>query len=80
MKCGPFFMFAPELYVSVGADERFRIVGDWEWCVRATRLVDFCPVNLIAGYFLLHGGNLSDSGNPLQLAEAVRQAFAEPGI
>jgi glycosyltransferase involved in cell wall biosynthesis len=70
MKCGPFFMFTPSLYEQVGPfDERFRIVGDWEWCVRATRHTDFCPLDLIAGYFLLHGGNLSDTGNPLQLAE-----------
>lgn len=70
MKCGPFFMFAPELYQQVGAfDERFRIVGDWEWCIRATEHAEFCPVELIAGYFILHGGNLSDTGNPLQLAE-----------
>jgi glycosyltransferase involved in cell wall biosynthesis len=70
MKCGPFFMFAPALYGKVGGfDERFRIVGDWEWCVRATHHADFCPLDLIAGYFLLHGGNLSDTGNPLQAAE-----------
>ncbi|HEX2622938.1 MAG TPA: glycosyltransferase [Phototrophicaceae bacterium] len=72
MKCGPFFMFAPELYQRVGGggfDERFRIVGDWEWCIRALNHTEFCPRDLIAGYFLLHGGNLSDSGNPLQLAE-----------
>jgi glycosyltransferase involved in cell wall biosynthesis len=70
MKCGPFFMFSPQLFREVGEfDERFRIVGDWEWCVRATDYAEFCPVELIAGYFVLHGGNLSDTGNPLQVAE-----------
>jgi glycosyltransferase involved in cell wall biosynthesis len=70
MKCGPFFMFSPSLYREVGGfDERFRIVGDWEWCVRATDRAEFCPLDLIGGYFLLHGANLSDTGNPLQVAE-----------
>ncbi|MBC8100014.1 MAG: glycosyltransferase [Armatimonadetes bacterium] len=70
MKCGPFFMFTPSLYAQIGAfDARFRIAGDWEWCVRATYQVDFCALNQQAGTFLLHGGNLSDTGNPLQLVE-----------
>lgn len=70
MKCGPFFMFAPSLYQQVGIfDARFQIVGDWEWCARATAFVEFCTADVIAGYFLLHGGNLSDTGNPLQTAE-----------
>src|SRR5690606_24921301 len=34
MKCGPFFMFTKALYERVGPfDERFKIAGDWEWCV-----------------------------------------------
>lgn len=70
MKCGPFFLFSPSLYARVGDfDDRFRIAGDFDWCVRALDHTDFCPLDIVAGYFLLHGGNLSDSGNPLQLAE-----------
>lgn len=70
MKCGPFFLFSPALYEQVGAfDERFRIIGDWEWCARATDYADFCPVSVHAGDFYLHGANLSSTGNPLQIAE-----------
>jgi glycosyltransferase involved in cell wall biosynthesis len=70
MKCGPFFIFARSLYDQVGAfDERFNIAGDWEWCIRATQVTDFCPIDRVAGYFWLHGANLSDVGNPAQTAE-----------
>jgi hypothetical protein len=70
MKCGPFFIFKKSLYEQIGAfDERFKIAGDWEWCIRATKVTDFCPIDRVAGYFWLHGANLSDIGNPVQTAE-----------
>lgn len=70
MKCGPFFLFARSLFDQVGPfDERFRIAGDWEWCIRATQVTDFCSIDRVGGYFWLHGGNMSDTGNPLQAAE-----------
>lgn len=70
MKCSPFFMFNPALYAKVGAfDERYRIAGDFDWCARATDYADFCPLNVDSGTFWLHGGNLSDTGNPLQAVE-----------
>jgi hypothetical protein len=70
MKCSPFFLFNPSLYEKAGDfDERFRIVGDWEWCVRALNHADFCPSPVNSGQFFLHGGNLSDTGNPLQTVE-----------
>ncbi len=70
MRCGPFFMFARDLYAAVGPfDERFRIVGDWDWCIRALDHTDPCPVDVNAGTFVLHGGNLSSVSSPLQVAE-----------
>ncbi|MBK9122947.1 MAG: glycosyltransferase [Chloroflexi bacterium] len=70
MSAGPFFMFTPTLYRRVGPfDARFRIVGDWEWVVRAMRQTELCLSDELGGMFVLHGGNLSDSGNPRQLAE-----------
>jgi hypothetical protein len=70
MKCGPFFLFHRDLYAEVGPfDERFRICGDFDWCARATAVTAFCPVNVLGGTFYLHGGNLSDTGDPRQTAE-----------
>ena len=50
-------------------DERFKITGDWEWCVRASQVTDFCSIDRVAGYFWLHGANISDTGDPVQTAE-----------
>ncbi len=70
MKCGPFFMFRRDLYEAVGPfDAAYRIVGDFDWCARATFHADFCPVNVLGGTFILHGGNLSSTGDPRQIAE-----------
>ncbi len=70
MKCGPFFIFKRSLYERVGPfDERFKITGDWEWCVRASQVTDFCSIDRVAGYFWLHGANISDTGDPVQTAE-----------
>jgi hypothetical protein len=70
MKCGPFFLFDRALFDQIGPfDERFRIAGDFEWCARATDHIPFCPIDQLGGAFYLHGENLSDSGNPLQMAE-----------
>jgi len=66
-----FFLFARPLYQRVGPfDERFRILGDFEWCVRASYAVDFTPGTTVAGFFLRHGANLSGIGDPLQPVEA----------
>jgi hypothetical protein len=65
-----FFMFSRELYDKVGPfDEHFKISGDFEWCTRAAEITDFCQGTQQAGYFVIHGRNLSDVGNPLQRVE-----------
>jgi hypothetical protein len=70
MRGGSFWVFARDLYDRVGIfDENFKIVGDFEWCVRAAEVTDFCPGIQLAGRFTLHGGNLSDTGSPLQVVE-----------
>jgi hypothetical protein len=70
MRGASFFLFARELYDRVGPfDEHFLIAGDFEWCARASDVTDFCAGTQLAGTFRLHGGNLSDTGNPLQQVE-----------
>ncbi len=67
----PFFMFARTLYEQAGPfDEHFRIAGDFEWSARAAvRAARYCPGTHNAGMFILHAGNLSASGNPLEWVE-----------
>ncbi|NDJ76701.1 MAG: hypothetical protein GYB65_10615 [Chloroflexi bacterium] len=70
MYVGPFFLFVRDLYQQVGPfDEDFRIAGDFEWAVRAAAVTDFCHAPVLAGRFVLHGGNLSGTQNPLQQVE-----------
>lgn len=67
---GPFFMFHRPLYDRVGRfDERFTIVGDYDWCVRAMQQVELTPSPVVAGRFWMHGGNVSASSNPLMPVE-----------
>lgn len=69
-KCGPFFMYRREVFDELGGfDDRFLIAGDVDYVVKASYHFDLCPVPVVAGTFYLHGDNLSDSGNPLQIAE-----------
>lgn len=71
MQAGPFFMFRRELFDRVGPfDERFRIVGDWEWCVRALEATRFCHSPVNAGTFFIHGENLSNLGSARDLIES----------
>jgi hypothetical protein len=70
MRGGSFWVFWRDLYDREGIfDENFKIAGDFEWCVRAAEITDFCPGTQLAGRFILHGGNLSDTGSPLQVVE-----------
>lgn len=69
-RAGPFFMFTPQIYHRVGGfDERFRIIGDWEWCNRAMSYTPFTPSRLNGGEFYVHGGNLSNTGSTRQICE-----------
>jgi len=70
MRGASFWLCARELFDRVGPfDDRFRIAGDFEWIRRALDISDFCPGEQMAGEFHLHGSNLSDTGNPLQVVE-----------
>jgi hypothetical protein len=71
IRTGPFFMFARSLYDQVGPfDPRFKIVGDFEWNVRAASITSFCRGQAYAGRYVIHGGNLS-AGNLLPVEENV---------
>jgi len=70
MLTGPFFLFSRALYEQVGRfDEQFRIVGDFDWCVRATDHCDFVRGRRTGGIFVRHPGGLSSSGHPLHACE-----------
>ncbi|MBN2304805.1 MAG: hypothetical protein JXQ72_10030 [Anaerolineae bacterium] len=65
-----FWLMGRDLYKRVGPfDAGFHISGDFEWCARAAQVANFCPGTENAGVFVLHGGNLSDSGDPRQGVE-----------
>jgi hypothetical protein len=69
-RAGPFFMFTPALYKQVGGfDERFRIIGDWEWCNRAMTHTNFTSSRVNGGEFYVHGENLSNTGSTRQRCE-----------
>lgn len=67
---GPFAIIARALFDQVGNfDERFRIAGDLDWSVRSVPYARALRSEHVGGVFHLHGRNLSDSGNPLQIVE-----------
>lgn len=71
MHCGSFFVFKKSLYDKVGPfDEQFKIVGDFDWCIRAAKVSDkFVRSDKIAGVFgRYYGSNLS-GGNERHVAE-----------
>lgn len=70
MHCGPFFIFSKDLYRKVGPfDEQFKIVGDFDWCVRAAKIAEFKLCPMPAGRFLNEGVSLSGSKDPLHRVE-----------
>jgi hypothetical protein len=78
MKAGPFFMFARRFFETNGPfDERFRVAGDFDWCVRAIRHTEPCPVDTLGGFFRLHGDNLSAAGKEVAEDNA---AFLKYGL
>ena len=61
---GPFFMARRSLYAAVGAfDANFHIAGDTEWASRAFPVCQFQRIPSSGGDFLVHGGNLSNTGS-----------------
>lgn len=71
MHCGPFFVFKKSLYKEVGPfDEQFKIVGDFDWCIRAAKKTDaFVLSKESAGTFRVDGTGLSSGGKPAHVAE-----------
>ena len=70
MFVGPFFIFRRSLYDRIGPfDEQFRIVGDFDWAVRAAKIVDFVLGRSIGGVFTSDGRGLSAQVNPRHAAE-----------
>ncbi len=60
---GTFFMFTPQIFAQVGGfDPRFKVLGDFEWWTRAAQHTAFCPGDVIAGYWIKHGDNLTSGG------------------
>ncbi len=50
MLAGPFFMFTPNIYNKVGSfDDRFLIVGDFDWCLRAAQITESTPSETSTG-------------------------------
>ncbi len=75
MHCGPFFMFSKNFYNTVGGfDETFRIAGDFEWCIRASKKGAFIKGQHIAGTFINQGTSLSGSRNSA-LAEENKKIY-----
>ena len=61
---GPFFMASSALYNQLGPfDANFRIAGDTDWASRAIPWVKFHSGTVSGGDFLVHGGNLSNTGS-----------------
>ena len=60
---GPFFMATAALYRRLGNfDQHFRVAGDTDWASRAIPGVKFHLGSVSGGDFLIHGGNLSNTG------------------
>lgn len=71
MHCGPFLLIRKDFYRQVGPmDEQFKVVGDFDWCVRAAKLSDkFSLSEKIGGEFRVDGGGLSAGGRAAHFAE-----------
>ena len=64
---GPFFIASRSLFNRLGPfDERFQVAGDMEWASRAQSTARFQQVRTKGGDFVVHGGNLSNTGGPIE--------------
>ena len=67
---GPFFMASRALVQKLGPfDPRFRVAGDMEWASRAHSAARFQPGRANGGDFMVHGGNLSNTGGEMEEIE-----------
>ncbi len=59
--CGPFYMFNKNIVNKIGYfDERFKIVGDMEFTIRAAKNeVRFAPIYRLAGIYIKFGNTIS---------------------
>ncbi len=71
MHCGPFFMFDKKLYAKVGPfDEQFKIVGDFDWCIRAAAIkAKLVRGRGLLGSFRVDGRGVSSGGRLKHMAE-----------
>jgi len=71
MHAGPFFLFKKSVFNIVGKfDERLKIIGDYEWLVRAVlKDIVFKKVNLSSGLFFIHDSNISGSNKQRHIIE-----------
>jgi len=62
---GPFFMFNSKILENVGYfDEQFKVVGDYDWFIRAGRKgIKFLSSFLLAGLYIKQGTALSGGSN-----------------
>jgi len=61
---GPFFVCTKALLVAIfGFDEQFRIVGDYDWQIRAAAATRFALGDCIGGVFQTDRRNLSSAGS-----------------
>ena len=67
---GTFFIASKTLFEAIGGfDENFRVAGDLEWTGRAMQAAQFAALPQIGGEFIVHGGNLSNTGSPREAVE-----------
>lgn len=74
MYIGPFFMVRKSIFDKVGFfDDTFKIAGDFDWAVRATKSgVKFIKSDIIGGTFTNDGTTLSGSRSDLLQTENKR--------
>ncbi|MEO1286384.1 MAG: hypothetical protein AAFV93_01345 [Chloroflexota bacterium] len=66
-----FALFHRGLFEKAGTfNPNFKVVGDFEWCSRSVvRQANYHQLDLMGGYFYIHGDNLSNGTNPLEWVE-----------
>lgn len=72
MFIGPFFLYTKKAYQRIGIfDEKYTVVGDYEWQIRAVKKdVLFLKSEVVGGIFTNNGKTLSGSKSDKHKAEA----------